>query len=269
MHPSAAIATIENDLRSVVRDNRPGGEEEQWLRKTLGDPVVDDLVKRRAEESSRRKPVRVPESLLTYTHLYELRKCLEAISWSTLADSLGKKAEFDVLLNQVERYRNTVAHSRELLGHEASFLEGIAGIIRTRVTIHRSGMDIDSKHYPLIESVHDSFGNEADDLDPAQAWTSENTNLRLQVGDVVKFSCVGWDAQGRELTWTLEPMFGGSSSTAIGTEVELSWTVVEGDVGARKMIAIRLKSSGKHHRHSGDDQTVMFSYAVEPPSELD
>jgi len=256
---------IETDLRLVVRDNRPSTDEEQWLRSVLGSDVTQTIIERRADETGRRKPARVPSSLLDYTTLLQLRSCLNAIDWARLAPSLGKKHEFDVLLDQVERYRNTVAHNRELLQHEAALLEGVAGIIRTRITIGRSTMDIDSKHYPVIEYLRDSFGNEATNLDPSSAWTSTHTGLSLQVGDVVTFTCRGWDAQGRELTWTVGRAIGPTQAKATGSEATLEWVVREEDVGARTDVMIRLNSSGKYHRHAGHDQSVMFTYTVPPP----
>ena len=113
-------------------------------------------------------------------------------------------------------YRNASAHSRELLGHERAFLEGIAGIIRTKVTMHRSAMDSNRKHYPVIESVRDSFGNAATQLDPNGIATLE-THITLQVGDVVTFEANGWDAQGRDLSWRIgKAMVGRQMDTATG-----------------------------------------------------
>lgn len=257
---------IENDLRFVIRENRTSGAEETWLRGVLGDSAVQVIIERKVSEASRRKPARVSELLLDYTTLAELRKCLNAIDWARVGSSLGKKAEFDLLLKHVERYRNTVAHSRELLQYEVALLEGVAGIIRTRVTIGRSSMDQDSEHYPVIEYMRDSFGNEATKLNPSEAWTSMRTGLTLQVGDVVTFTCRGWDAQGRELTWTLSDFTGPTRATATGTETQLRWVVGEEDVGASANIKIGVRSSGRYHRHSGHDQSVIFAYAVSPPT---
>lgn len=257
---------IENDLRFVIRENRPPEAEEAWLKRVLGDTTVQGIIERRSSEASRRKPVRVSGFLLDYLTLIELRKCLNTIDWARVGSSLGKKAEFDVFLNQVERYRNAVAHSRELVQYEAALLEGVAGIIRTRVTIGRSLMDQDSKYYPVIEYLRDSFGNEAKSLDPSEVWTSTPTNLTVQVGDVVTFTCRGWDAQGRELTWILDNFGGPPRATATGTETQLEWVVGEQDVGALLQVRISVRSSGKFHRYSSNDQTVIFSYTVPPPS---
>jgi hypothetical protein len=181
--------------------------------------------------------------------------------------ALGSKRDFEVLLDQVERYRNASAHSRELLPYEKAFLEGLAGIIRTRVTMHRSTVDETSKYYPMIEHAADSFGNVAVDLDPNGTLASVDTRLVLQVGDTVTFSARGWDAQGRELTWLLRRGLAGRQiDEQTGNEVTLTWLVDEDDVAANVSVIINLRSNGRFHRYSHIDQDTTFRYRVDPPT---
>jgi hypothetical protein len=229
--------------------------------------VVASLESRRAEERKRRAPVVVPRSLLDYAHLREIRKCLDCLDWSGLASALGAKREFGVFLDQVDDLRNAVAHSRELLPHERALLEGIAGVVRTRVTMYRSTMDTDRQHYPVIESVRDSFGNLHASPNPIESMPILTIPIVLQVGDLVSFEAKGWDAQGRDLTWTLTSGFAGRKlAEAIGTEVILEWLVSDREVGVHAGIGVTLTSSGKFHRHTHHDQLVLFSYSVDPPA---
>src|SRR6202043_2622408 len=98
--------------------------------------------------------------------------------------------------DRAEHFRNAVMHSRELLPFERDLLSGISGEIRNLVAIHRSSMGPDSKYYPTVESVVDSFGNNLGE-------GLQVVDTRVQTGTTVEFTCRAWDTTSRALTWTV------------------------------------------------------------------
>lgn len=265
MEPSAAIAIIEADLRRLTRAALEGDLGVDWLALSLSGEKLADLKSRQREEQARRAPAEVPVDLLAYTHLYELRAIIGK-KWEAFSLALGKKREFDVLIDIVEDYRNAPAHSRELLPFERSLLEGIAGLLRTRVVAHMSTLGPDSKHYPVMETIRDNYGNEPTRLVPDLTMPID-TRLTLTVGTVLTFHARGWDAQGRDLTWKVGRSFYTPRAAAAGTEVDLQYTVTESDVGAALFVRIYLESAGRFHRHGDFDHEVAFMYRVDPPEE--
>ena len=262
MEPQAAIALIETDLRALVRSVLT---DEQW-RSALGGGKTEDLQKRQSEEAKRRSPAVVPSDLLQYTHFYELRQIIVA-KWDQFAAALGKKRDFEVWADQIEDFRNAPAHSRELLPFERSLLEGIAGAVRTRVTMFRSSQDSDMSYYPVIESVTDSFGHRLEQISTDGVTAAQfTTTVRLRPGQEVTFQARGWDPQGRELTWGLAA---GNRhlESVVGNEVDVTWTVGESDVARYCHIYLSLTSSGKYHRYTSLDHQVVFRYQVDPPEE--
>jgi hypothetical protein len=264
MEPSAAVAVIETDLRVLTRVVLQEVDGPQWMEKDLDAGTLESLEARREEERKRRAPSGVPADLLGYTHLYELRTLIEK-HWTAFAVALGQKREFAVLMDKVEDYRNAPAHSRELLPHERALLEGIAGEVRSKVTAFRSQRGPDASYYPVMESIHDSFGNEADLSSRNLGSVAVHTGLRLRPGDVVRFEARGWDPQGRELTWEYGPIFAGQGGAVTGTEVAFDWVVREEDVSVGWFLEIQVTSSGRYHRHRSYDDRVTFHYAVDPP----
>lgn len=167
-------------------------------------------------------------------------------------------------MDLVEDFRNAPAHSRELLPHERVLLEGISGDIRTKVTLYLSEQSTDSMHYPIIESIHDSFGNAASGLADGSSVTVV-TNLRLQVGQIVDFVGRAWDPQGRELTWKWGVTFAANGGTTTGTDVTFTWSPTEADVGRRRSLEIDMSSAGPYHRYLGYDHRTTFVYTIDPP----
>jgi Swt1-like HEPN len=265
MESSASIAIIETDLRHLVTAVFRQKYGQSWQSQALQEPVRAKLQERHDEERKRHFPAAVPSDLMSYTHLYELRQIIER-NWGEFASALGAKKEFMVLMDKVEDFRNAPAHSRELLPHERTLLEGIAGEVRTKVTVHLSQQSADTRYYPVIESVRDSFGNEAHNLDSTQSLVC-NTGLRLKVGQDVLFECRGWDPHGRTLTWMWGTNKGVDRNGGEGNEVSFTFTPQPEDVGLNCVIAIDMSSDGQYHRHQIFDQRATFSYDVEPPDE--
>lgn len=265
MESSAAIAIIETDLRHLVEAILSETDGPEWHDKAMTPEVLAKLKERQEEEAKRRAPAKVPSALMHYTHLYELRKIIEK-RWDLFKVALGEKREFAVLMDKVEDFRNAPAHSRELLPHERSLLEGIAGEVRTKVTVYLSQRSPDAKYYPVIESARDSFGNTTDKLNPRYPGGAVvTTGLRLQVGQEVTFECRGWDPQGRDLTWWYGVTFARTGRSTKGTAVSFTYIPSTEDVGLGRGLEIELMSGGPYHRFGTYDHRVTFLYDVDPP----
>lgn len=264
MEPTASIAVIETDLRRVARIVLSKAHGTQWLEIVADKDTIASLEKRLEEEMKRRAPAVVPTDLAEYTHLYELRRIIEK-NWELFSSALGAKREFSVLMDKVEDFRNAPAHSRELLPHERLLLEGISGTVRTQVTTYLSEQSSDTRHYPVIESIGDAFGNSADAGLENTHQSITATGLVLQVGNVIHFEMRGWDPQGRELTWTWGVLSASSANSVTGTEGAFDYTVTEKDVGKNLFIEVALASPGPYHRHHDFDHRASFQYEVDPP----
>lgn len=262
MDASASIAIIEKDLRRLIETIYREHLGNDWQEENLPEVLKGELRKRQVEEAKRRAPATVSSNLLDYCHLHQLIDLIEK-KWELFAPALGEKKEFQVLMGKVEDFRNAPAHSRELLPFELTLLEGIAGQVRTKVTIFLSQTSQDSMHYPVIESLTDPFGNSHNSAEISTISVVQ-TKLRLQVGQVVEFSARAWDPQGREITWsawTNEQ----EVESVVGTDVTLKWTIRDAEVGRARGLHVSISSTGPYHRYFGSDQEVTFFYTVDPP----
>ncbi|UOQ88715.1 hypothetical protein MUN74_15810 [Agromyces endophyticus] len=258
MEPAEAVNIIESDLRWIMRAVLKGDY-------GFTTAFLAELQKRYDSEEEKRRPAKVSSELLDYTHLGELKDLIvKRTNWPSFKDAFLNKDEFSALCAFAGRYRNTVAHSRELLPWERTHLEGIAGVLRAQVTVFMSTKGPDMEYYPAIERITDSFGNSREGLQQLGVVLTETA---LRVGDIVTFSCRGNDPQGRELTWTLGTSTTRGSTSVVGPEVTLSWEVTEDDVSDSTMVAISLSSAGKYHRSVTYDDRLNFVYKVIPPIE--
>ncbi|MCS3853342.1 hypothetical protein [Tsukamurella ocularis] len=269
--PGEALATCERALRQLMRVAYRESYKEDWIRKIASDVQRAAWQDRRAVETRERASRGVallPTDELEYSQFFELRSIAEK-HWEPLSSALGAQKETMVLLKRFDRLRNPVAHSRELLPHERDLLSGIAGEIRNKVTIYMSSQDENGDYFPRIESICDSYGNTFDGGDPNFPGAVE-AGLKLRVGDVVEFACVGTDPSGRELQWSLEHAnmsTRAETEFARGSEATLVWRVEPQHVRVRAAVVIKLSTvDAEYHRFSGFDQQVDWRFAsVLPP----
>jgi hypothetical protein len=226
-------------------------------------------VERRAVEQRKRTKrgvVEVSDDLLGYAHFYDLLTIADK-HWAPLAGALGKKAESFALLQRFDRLRDTVAHSRQVLGFEADLLSGIAGQIRNQVTKYMTETDPSGDHYARIENVMDSLGRESSGKPRSPTGQIVRTQARVQVGDIVTFTCVGHDPQGRSLHWVARRTLGELVQQTTGDHVTIRWNVREDDVGQATGIAITVGADSQYRRHGFGlhDDMVIFQFEVPPP----
>jgi hypothetical protein len=252
MEPYEAVNSIEASLRVLIYEILG----ETW---TNGSGIDIDALrgKRKVEEASRRGAI-VDQNLLAYTELYQLQSIVQK-NWAKFKPTFGDKGRFDAFFDRAEHFRNAIMHNRELLPFERDLLSGISGELRNLIAISRSSLDHDRKHYPVVESVVDSFGNELSFQDGIN-----QLSVRLQVGSEVEFTCRAWDVSARELSWTLT-IDNITISEAVGDRVVLTWPVTESNVGENTFLYIRMSSNGRYHRFKNWDSSIISRYAVEPP----
>lgn len=254
MEPAEAINVVESVLRQAVQQVMG----EAWKEASN----LSELDARRTEESKRRNGAVVEQDLLSYTHLYELQPLLTR-NWESFKPIFKDLARFKVYLKRLEDFRNAPMHSRALLPFERDLLSGIAGELRNSLTLWRSEQAPDMSWYPRIDLLTDSLGNSL-----MSGTGLINVSARLQVGDVLKFRCVGWDPQDRELTWALNAMaaHGPLLDRQVGSEVTLTWNVEEAHVADPSIVVIQVRSDGKYHRSvTGADASISALYPVDPP----
>jgi SAV2148-like HEPN len=258
VEPYEAINSLEASLRGLIQD-------------VLGDKWMDNagvsteiLEQRRTEEAARRKGAAVEQNLLAYTHIYELRKIMEK-NWEKFKPVFDERKRLDVYMDRIEDFRNAPMHSRQLLPFERDLLSGIVGEIRNVTTIFRSQQGPDRRYYPVVESIVDSLGTE---MNLGSEVVGMHTGIRLQVGDRVTFSCRAWDAQDREVSWSLYRSIGREQiSHSTGNEATLELLVTDAYVGENLGLDIEMSSNGKYHRYYMCDFAYHVIYAVDPPSE--
>lgn len=245
---------------------------EGWFTEVTTGKQREAVERAQGQEAPRRKGVaEVPPVGLQYLELLALIKIAQE-HWDPLREALGKAASTLPLLWRFYDLRNPSQHSRDLVPFEHELMSGIAGQIQNQVTLHMSSQDADGAYYPRITAASDSLGNEARIKavigEIAGSYGSYPAETVLRPGDVITFTVLGDDPQGRALKWWLHAGQGQQVAETVGPSggpVQLQWVVDDTDVGESSHAIVYMAAEGaKYHRANGFDHRVNFHYRVRP-----
>lgn len=261
---ATALVACETALRQLMTKVYASSFGPDWLTKVAGTTKLDLWKDRAAEEAKSRGGrgvIDVANIGLAYANFYELVAWADRF-WEPLSEALGAKRDVLPLLRRVDSLRNTVGHSRALVPFEEDLLAGIAGQIRNQVTIFMSSQSPAGDIYPRIESVMDSFGRRGG----GGLGSVQLPLVVLHPGDIVTFTCVGTDPQGRDLLWR----FAGSEGSRVvgqsGVTTLLNWSVEDRHVNESTTIGVYMEAhDAKYHRWGSFDHKILFGFRVRPP----
>lgn len=276
LEPSVALSTCETALRELMTYAYEKCHGSEWLEQVSKPEQREQWAERATVEAATRGPrgvAQIPNVGLAYANFYDLVGIIKKDkNWEPLAGALVKKSEVISLLEQFEKRRNCIAHSRPLLTFEKEMLSGIAGMIRNQVTIHMSAKDHAGDIYPRIESITDSLGRviEPYGVDGELAGCGDTPAITVHPGETVRFTCVGIDPQERQLKWDLSyPDFTlrDSKVSESGVPVDLEWVVGDDDVNLTAHVNLQMSAhEAKYRRYRSFDHRAYFEFSVQPPA---
>jgi HEPN superfamily Swt1-like protein len=258
MDATQALRDTENSLRDFIADR---------LEKMLGPTWEDQLGvspekvakwrNRREEERTRLRGAGIEERLLYYSDFYDISTILRK-HWSHFQDALLELKAVEMWLSELERYRDSDAHRRELFTYQKHLILGISGEIRARLVRFRSKMDDIDSHFPRIEAARDSLG--ATWIPGRGAVFSTPSTVR--VADTIEFVVTATDPVGETIDfgYRIHP----SGGAAWGLPNCFQYTFQEGDIGKRKEFMVLIRSPRPNHAHSHFDDMAIFLYHILP-----
>lgn len=261
MDVTQALRDTENALRDFIAATLERSLGREWL-SNCG--VTSDRIakwrERKSEEQRRQEAGVVDERLLYYADFYDLKTILKKHWQGDFSEALGEWRRFEVLFDELARYRDPDAHRRELLPHQQSLVFGIAGDIRSRLVRWHSRRETVDDCFPRIESARDSLGN---------LWIPSNasgldalpTGTTLRPGDKIDFVVTARDPEDLPLEYRLEVV--GENASEWQASGQFSLEVKEAHIGAL-VIDLRIRSPRSYHAGPGFDHKVLFGYTVLP-----
>lgn len=263
MDVTQALRDSENALRDFIAATLERSLGREWLDRCGVTPDrVAKWKERKSEEQRRQEAGVVDERLLYYADFYDLKTILKKHWQGDFSDALGEWRRFEVLFDELARYRDPDAHRRELLPHQQSLVLGIAGDIGSRLIRWRSRRETADDCFPRIESARDSLGNL---WIPSKGVPDLLTGTTLRPGDKIDFVVTARDPEDLPLEYRLKKEGGGEDTqTEWQASGVFSFEVKEAHIG-KLYIYLQIRSPRSYHALAASyDDYVIFYYSVLP-----
>ncbi len=257
-----ALRDTENALRDFIAASLERSLGQDWLDRCGVTPErIAKWKELKSVERRRQEAGVVEERLLYYADFYDLMTILKKHWQGDFSEALGELKRFEVLFDELARYRDPDAHRRELLPHQQSFVLGIEGDIRSRLIRWHSRRERVDDYFPRIESARDSLGNLwIPSMNPHKSLLITETVLRP--GDKIDFVVTARDPEDLPLAYSL----GVVGEEALGWQESgvFSLEITDAHISADLFVDLRIRSPRSYHANTGYDHRVRFCYSVLP-----
>lgn len=185
----------ENTLRRIItsvigaEDNSEFGVSNERLEKWK---------EKREIEIKKYKGLIAESRIIYFSDFYDLKNIILK-NWSLFLPILLNKKRFEAFFDEVEKYRNTTAHGRELYSYQLELLKGITEDLKSQFIIyHNKNMDANDFFIRILK-ISDSLGS-IWEIDNSYLYSSGKT---LRVGDTIEFIVDAFDPKGRKIQYGL------------------------------------------------------------------
>jgi len=156
---------------------------------------IEKWKEKRDIELKKNKGILFENRLIYYSDFYDLKTIIDK-NWETFSPALNNKKRFEIFFKEVENYRNTVAHGRNLTLSQNLLLEGILIDIKNTITIYHNKNEMKNDFFIEVIKINDNLGN---------IW-SKNQNWNkpvLRVGDEYELLIEANDPKDREIEYQI------------------------------------------------------------------
>jgi hypothetical protein len=182
-------------------------------------------------------------------------KKIISTNWRLFKDIFKDKKRFEVFFDEIETYRNTSAHGRELLQFQLDMITGISGDLKTQIIMHRNKNETPDDYFLRILKVSDNLGN-VYDFSNSNKYTYNNRVLRP--GDNLEIHIDAFDPKGRLIKYFIR--IDGIPATERSESNVITITIKDEHVGKYLDVRAVAYTEAKYDNSDG----ISFLYSVIP-----
>ncbi len=159
---------------------------------------IEKWKEKRDIEIKKNKGLLFENRIIFYSDFYDLKTIIEK-NWSLFLPILDNKKRFEIFFKELENYRNTISHGRNLTLSQNLLLEGILIDLKNTITIYHNKNEMMDDYFIRILKINDSLGN---------IWESSLKGKRpiLRVGDQYELFIEANDPKNRDIEYKISSL---------------------------------------------------------------
>ncbi|MFN0730154.1 hypothetical protein [Polaribacter gochangensis] len=146
-------------------------------------------------QNKKNNGVLLEKRLIFYSDFYDLKTIINK-NWLLFLPFLKNKKRFEIFFKEVENYRNTIAHGRNLTLGQEHLLNGILSDLKNSITIYHNKNEMKQDYFLRITQVSDNLGNVWDNI-------INQVKPTLRVGDDYEIIIEANDPKDREIEYCI------------------------------------------------------------------
>jgi hypothetical protein len=228
----------ENTLRHLILNIIGGADNARYL---VPDSRIEKWKEKREIETKKNKGISYEPRLIYYSDFYDLATIIIK-NWELFKPVLIDKKRFEVFFSEVENFRNTIAHGRNLTLSQESLLHGITSDLKSLITIYHNKNEMKEDYFIRLTKINDNLGNVWDEDH------SPKTKPVLRVGDEYELFIEANDPKGREIEYEISKI--NSTFEIKGTSPRITFKVTNDLVSSSQMFLIQVRTPQSEYTNS-------------------
>jgi len=230
------INEYENTLRRLIINIIGGEDTSSYL---VSEDRIEKWKDKRETAKKKNKGILLENELLYYSDFYDLKTIITK-NWELFLDILKDKKRFEIFFSEIENYRNTLAHGRNLISSQENLLKGITSDLKNSITIYHNRNEMKDDFFIQIIKVSDNLGN-----------TWENTMSEpiptLRIGDEYELFIDANDPKDRKVSYNLD-IYQGSINVYQDSN-HFTFTINKLMVGPKTTINLSVSTPGSKYKN--------------------
>lgn len=237
------INEYENTLRRLII-NILGGEDKDVEKYKVTENRINQWIEKRNIEQKKNNGILFENRILFYSDFYDLQTIIDK-NWESFLPVLNDKKRWLVFFQEVEKYRNTIAHGRQLIKSQENLLSGIVMDLKNTITIFHNKNNMKEDFFIEIIRITDNLGN---------SWSKSifdrSETPILRVGDEYEINIEANDPKDREIEYSISAL---GSEFVIVQKLSKFRFVVTSDLVSRMLsilVYVRTPESNYKNEHA-------------------
>ncbi|MEO0046960.1 MAG: hypothetical protein RL705_2151 [Bacteroidota bacterium] len=237
------INEYENLLRKIVLEFLA----EEISEYKISEERTSKWLEKKEIEAKKNKGILFEKRLIYYSDFYDL-KTIILKNWDKFMPVFLNKKRFEIFFDEVESYRNTVMHGRNLTKSQNLILEGILTDTKNLKTVYHNKNEMKDDFFIRIDRVSDNLGN---------IWGSDLLSLDrpvLRVGDEYEVLVEATDPKGREIEYDI---YSREALHIVQKENRFNFTIENSYISKSRSILVSAKTPNSEYKNF-----ALFSFDI-------
>lgn len=239
------VNEYENTIRRLIISIL-GGEDKDVNKYKVTENRISQWILKRNIEQKKNNGILFENRILFYSDFYDLETIIDK-NWESFLPVLNDKKRWLVFFKEVEKFRNTIAHGRQLIKSQEDLLSGIVMDLKNSMTIFHNKNNMKEDFFIEIIRITDNLGNSW-----GKSIYERSKPPILREGDEYEINVEANDPKDREIEYRLSAL--GSEFLIVQNSSKFRFVVTPNLIGrmVSLLVHVRTPESNYKNEHAMD-----------------